>query len=221
MFCGNCGAKTLDDSQFCRKCGEDWLCPPSTDAGAAVAPARIPATPQKRSLSVWGVAGLVLLLGVVGAVRFIQNTTSKPLPSPQTTQARQPQLHTQATGDKAFTVNAGGVYYYKFQVPAGAYGVALKGHFSATGGSGNDIETYLLTEDDLVNWQNGHTVHTLYNSGRVTQETVNLALPSDAGRYCLVFNNKFSLLTPKAVQTDVTLSYYTRQPGGHLLTRNL
>ena len=180
-------------------------------AGAAVAPARIPgAAQQKRSssLSVW-VVGLVLL-GVVGTVWFIQNANSKPLPSRQTAQTHQPQLHAQATGDKAFTVNAGGAYYYKFQVPAGAYSVALKGHFSATGGSGNDIEAYLVTEDDLVNWQNGHTVHTLYNSGRVTQETVNVALPSDAGKYCLVFNNKFSLLTPKAVQTDVTFSYYTR-----------
>jgi len=210
MYCSKCGTKTTDDSQFCRKCGLGLaVSATSTGAGTAVAPARIPAAQQKRSLLVWGVVGLVLL-GVVGAVWFIQNTNSKPLPSPQTTQTRQPQLHTQATGDKAFTVNAGGAYYYKFEVPAGAYSVALKGHFSATGGSGNDIETYLLTEDDLVNWQNGHQVSTLYNSGRVTEKAVNVALPSDAGKYCLVFDNKFSLLTPKAVQTDVTLSYYTR-----------
>jgi hypothetical protein len=95
-------------------------------------------------------------------------------------------------------------------VPAGAYNVNLRGHFSATGGLGNDIEAYLLTEDDLVNWQNGHTVNALYNSGRVTQKTVNVVLPADAGKYCLVFNNKFSFFVPKAVQTDVTLSYYTR-----------
>jgi hypothetical protein len=213
MFCANCGAKTLDDSQFCRKCGQGLaVSATSAGAGAAVAPARIAAAQvaqKKRSLSVWAVVGLVLL-GVVGAVWLIQNTTSKPLPSPQMTQTRQPQLHTEATGDKAFTVNAGGVYYYKFEVPAGAYNVSFKGHFSATGGSGNDIEAYLLTEDDLVNWENGHSVKTLYNSGRVTQESVNLALPSDAAKYRLVFNNKFSLLTPKAVQADVTLSYYTR-----------
>jgi len=68
----------------------------------------------------------------------------------------------------------------------------------------------VLTEDGLTNCQNGHSATPLYNSGRVTQDSVNIALPSDAGTYYLVFSNKFSLLTPKAVQTNITLTYYSR-----------
>lgn len=39
--------------------------------------------------------------------------------------------------------------------------------------------------------------------------TINVALPKDAGIYYLIFSNKFSLLTPKAVQANVDLMYYT------------
>jgi hypothetical protein len=95
-------------------------------------------------------------------------------------------------------------------VPAAGYNANLKGHFSATGGFNNDIEAFVMTEDDYVNWQNGHTVKTLYSSGRVTQESVNIPLPSDAGTYYLVFSNKFSLLIPKAVGANVNLTYYSR-----------
>lgn len=210
MFCSKCGTDIPEDSRFCRSCGQT-LGTVSTGGGAAAAPARIPAPEPapKRSLPV-GVGVGLLLVGALGMAWFIQSRNREPLPLPQSSYAARPQLHTQTTGDKAFTVNAGGSYFYKFEVPAGAYNVNLKGHFSATGGTGNDIEAYLLTEDELVNWQNGHTVKTLYNSGRVTQETVNVALPADGGKYCLVFNNKFSFLTPKAVQTNIALTYYTR-----------
>jgi hypothetical protein len=119
-------------------------------------------------------------------------------------------LHTTTTGDKAFTLNAGAATYFKFPVSAGAYNASLKGHFSATGGVGNDIEVFVMTEDDYVNWQNRHTVNTLYNSGKVTQETLNVTLPTDAGMYYLVFSNKSSWLVPRAVQANVNLTYYTR-----------
>jgi hypothetical protein len=156
--------------------------------------------------------GLVLV-GALGAVWLIQEMTSKPVPqvpAVQTRQVPQPQLHTVTTGDKAFTLNAGAANYFTFPVSAGAYNVSLKGPFSAAGGVGNDIEVFVMTQDDYVNWQNGHTVNTLYNSGKVTQETLNVTLPTDAGTYCLVFSNKSSWLTPRAVQANVNLTYYTR-----------
>jgi hypothetical protein len=209
MFCTKCGTDLSDDSRFCRSCGQT-LGVVSTGGGAAAAPARIQTpTPQPKSKSTLGIVAGLVLLGMLGVVWHVQNISHQPLPTP-TASVPQPQLHTQTTGEKAFTVNAGGSYYYNFEVGPGAYNASMKGHFAATGGIGNDIEVYLLTADDLVNWQNGHTVHTLYNSGRVTQETMNVALPMDAGKYCLVFNNKFSFLTPKAVQANISLTYYTR-----------
>jgi hypothetical protein len=209
MFCSNCGTNLTDDSRFCRSCGKT-MGVVSTGGGAAAAPARIPASAAKTGNLIWRVVGLALLLvAVVGTAWYMQQNASKPLSQSHAAQGS-PQLHTTTTGDKSFTVNAGGVYYFKFQVPAGGYSASLKGRFSATGGVGNDIDAFVITEDDYVNWQSGHTVHALYNSGKATQETLNVPLPTDAGSYYLVFSNNFSLLTPKAVQVNVALAYYTR-----------
>ena len=84
----------------------------------------------------------------------------------------------------------------------------MQGHFTATGGSGNDIEVYLLNQDEYTNWENHHQTPTYYNSGKVTTGEANVVLPSDAGTYYLVFNNKFSLVSPKAVDENFTMTYY-------------
>jgi hypothetical protein len=148
-----------------------------------------------------------MILVFMGGAWYVQNMKghgSVPEQSPR------PPLHTQTTGDKAITVPAGSTNSFIFEVPSGAYNVSIKGRFSATGGSGNDIIGMLMTADDYENWRNGHTFQTLYNSGQVTQETVNVKLPDDGGKYYFVFNNKFSLLAPKAVQANLAMTCYTR-----------
>ena len=168
MFCRKCGASVPEDSQFCSKCGQSVsVVASSSGTAAAVAPALerspVPKATQSRSSNRGTVIGVavVLLLLVIWAVQHVQHTTAQPLPSPR--------LQTQSTGNVAFTVNAGGTYYYKFTVPAGALNVTLKGHFSATGGSGNDIQVIVVSEDEYVNLQNGHNAKSFYNSGQVTQ----------------------------------------------------
>ena len=125
----------------------------------------------------------------------------------QVAQAGQPARVYTSTVDPAFTVPQLGLRYHKFSVPAGAINVRVQGHFSASGGERNDIEVALMTDDEFVNWQNHHPVTTIYSSQKVTQGTVNASLPSDAGTYYLIFNNKFSPISPKAVQDNLTLQY--------------
>jgi hypothetical protein len=208
MFCSKCGTDLPADSHFCRSCGQS-LSVVSTPGGAAaaVAPARIPELETKSRNPIWAAIGVAVLLASLGMSWFVQQRTTAPAPQAQ---SPQPQLHTETTGEKAVTIKAGSIYSFKFAVPAGAYNVNLKGRFAATGGFGSDIETFLVTEDDLVNWENRHPVHALYSSGRVTQETLDVNLPVDTGTYYLVFSNKFSLISPKAMQTDLNLTYYTR-----------
>jgi hypothetical protein len=184
-------------------------------AAAAVAPARTPtpvAAPQSQGNAIKWVLGLLLFIVVCWAVWQLSLHSFETHTAASPTSQQQPlvQQHKQSTGNVAFTVNAQGANNYKFTVPAGAFNVTLKGHFAATGGSGNDIEVFVVSQDEYVNWQNGHPAKTFYNSGRVTQDSINLIMPSDAATYYVVFSNKFSLLTPKAVQANVDLNSYTK-----------
>lgn len=219
MFCNRCGTELPDNSQFCLKCGNTLPAtastptPTATGTGAATARATVPvparSTPKPSRYIGTAVLALILV-GVVWWTISSQKQNSLPNASPSV-QLRQlsPVPHTQPIVNTAFTVNASSGLYYKFLVPQGAYNVTVDGRLSATGGSGNDIEAYLLNEDEFVNWQNGHSTSTYFSSGRVTQGSINAQLPSGAGTYYVVFNNKFSLLTPKAVQASVLLHYTT------------
>lgn len=121
-------------------------------------------------------------------------------------QAGQVRVYTSSI-DPAFTIPRLGEKSYKFTVPAGATNVKMQGRFTASGGARNDIEVWLMNDDDFVNWQNRHPVTPIYNSQKVTQGTLNASLPPDAGTYYLVFNNRFSLVSPKAVQDNLSLQY--------------
>jgi len=81
--------------------------------------------------------------------------------------------------------------------------IKLQGHFAATGGSGSDIEVYVMTDGRFTNWRPGIQQPRLYNSGRVTQDTLNVPLPV-GGTYHIIFSNKFSWFAPKAIQLNDT-----------------
>ena len=86
-----------------------------------------------------------------------------------------------------------------------------EGHFAATGGSGNDIIVSVMSEEGFIKSQNGHGNDALWETeGKVTVDDLDVSLPNGAGVYYLVFNNTFSLLSPKAVQQNITLSYFSR-----------
>ena len=120
--------------------------------------------------------------------------------------AVQPKLYTE-TIDTAFTVPQLHDKTYRFAIPAGARDAVLQGHFNAIGGAHNDIEVWIMNDDGFVNWQNKHSVRPIYSSGRVTQGTISVSLPPEAGRYYVIFNNRFSFISPKAVQDNLSLQY--------------
>jgi hypothetical protein len=90
--------------------------------------------------------------------------------------------------------------FIRFTVPEG--GARVVGRFRASGGSGNDIEVYILDEDAFENFRNGHRASTYYNSGRVTVGKINVHLEEE-GTYYLVFSNTFSLFSNKVVNARV------------------
>lgn len=92
--------------------------------------------------------------------------------------------------------------YWSMPLNVPAQGFRIKGRFEAQGGTGNDIEMFVLDADGLENWKNGHTVNAFFNSGRLTVKSFDFMLGQ--GQYFVVFNNKFSWMTPKAV----TITFY-------------
>lgn len=101
--------------------------------------------------------------------------------------------------EKAISVNAGSAAWWDFNFTEPT---RLWGKFRASGGR-NDIEVYILDNDGLENFNNGNQFSYYYFSGRVTVATFDRRLPK--GSYHLVFSNKWSLVTPKAV----TVQFYS------------
>jgi hypothetical protein len=106
-----------------------------------------------------------------------------------------------------FQVPAQSFKSWTITVPPGSRNFQVTGHYSALGGSGNDIAAVVATEEQFQNWINGHESRIFYASpGKVTTGDIDIkGLPP--GRYVLAFSNKFSLLTPKAVEAEVSIRY--------------
>jgi hypothetical protein len=116
------------------------------------------------------------------------------------------QTSTQSVTPGAFTIGAGRYAYFMVATPRSATMGVLQGRFRAQGGSGNDVEVFLLDADGFENFQNGHRVNTLYNSGRVTVGNIS-AYINPSMVYYLVFSNVFSTFTNKAITAEVILTY--------------
>ena len=106
----------------------------------------------------------------------------------------------------AFAVGPRTFSSYKFVVTTGMSKPRLEGTLSAQGAR-NDIEVTVLDEAQFANWQNRDDFKATYESGRVTDTTLNVALPETPATYYVVFSNRFSLLSNKAVTANVQLCY--------------
>ena len=207
MFCSKCGTETPDDSQFCRNCGKALSAAPiSTGGGAAVAPAPVAAKPKSKIRSPFVIAAVLIALFLLFA--FNAKRTSLSNRNASAVDQLVKQQHTITIDKPDAEINATGYYFFKLEVPPGATSVHLQGNFIASGGSGNDVQVYVLSEGDFVNWQNRHATKTYYNSEKVTVGNFSVNLPSDSGIYYLVFDNRFSLLSKKEVEVKGALTFY-------------
>jgi hypothetical protein len=117
-----------------------------------------------------------------------------------------PTTHTVNLVNGLVTINANYYEYYTFTIPSGASNIQVSGSFTASGGSGNDIKVLILDQSDFTNWQNGHSAQTYYQSGQETTGTISATLPT-SGTYVLVYDNTFSLISQKNVNTEADVSY--------------
>ena len=99
----------------------------------------------------------------------------------------------------AFTIGAGQSKSTRFVVPNRAI---VSGRFRAPGNY-NNVEVFIVDEDGYENFTKGYSVSPLYNSGKVAVGTVSVTL--GAGVYYIVFSNVYSIITPKAVEADISI----------------
>ncbi len=182
MNCPFCADEVPDGSKYCNHCSGE-----------------LAAKPKPRVVSRVVIVAVAVLMGFL--LLRVGLETHQALAKPA------PQRHEIKVIDAAAAVDARATSYYTFSVPPNATQVSVTGHFTATGGGGNDIDCFLLDEDGLANFKNGHPANVFFNSGKVTQAKIAAALPSTPGTYYLVLDNRFSFLTPKAVQVTATISY--------------
>jgi hypothetical protein len=125
---------------------------------------------------------------------------------------------TQPATDDHFTVAAMNLQDSPFSVAEGVKDVRLSGTFKATGGTASKIIVLVMTDDQYARWQNSHSGVTstpsnggaLYNSGEVTQGTINLSLPDNPANYHVVFNNTH-FRYPKAIEADLKWQWNVAQ----------
>jgi hypothetical protein len=103
-------------------------------------------------------------------------------------------------------VQAGQSIWYPAVIPIGARNGKLTGHFTAVGGSGNDIQAAIVDQDNLTNWVNGHQARGFwFTAGPETTDSFDLSLLP--GTYYVAFSNRNSIISTKQVFANVDLNY--------------
>jgi ribosomal protein L40E len=229
LGCTKCGTSLPEGAQFCPKCGKSVVIPRTTtqpntssDASNFATPDSAPIEPLPtkthhvaRRIILALIA--VLLLLVVAWLGTSDN------PYAQGVQELVGWKHDQGIVDNPFTLSPHNFRYYKFALPQGATRVSIVGQFNAASeahssrktsdpDADNTIEVYVLSEPAFTIWQNGYAASTVYESGRVSQGTMQADLPPGAGIYYLVFSNKFAPKSAKSVNADVLLHYKNWMP---------
>jgi hypothetical protein len=199
VFCSVCGSESPHDSLFCRICGDRFSLP-----GAGIGTRRAAPGGSRIALVVTG----LLVLAGLGYFAYRTHGTARSRYAVNILDRLTKQPHEMPVFNQAVTINQLGYSYIELKVPVKASSVQLHGTFTASGGAGNTIEAYVFSEDDYSNWQKRHAASPYYTSGRVTMGKIDANLPAGPGSYYLVFNNKFSVLTPATVRGHAALTYY-------------
>jgi hypothetical protein len=117
--------------------------------------------------------------------------------------------HSVANGQ--ITIESGKWASYTIEVKPEMIDPTLRGQFTASGGSGDDVLAAVGDEMNITNWINGHAATMVWQTpGQLTVGKFEIKL--QPGVYYFVISNKFSVLTDKQVTVDANLFYGQRSP---------
>jgi predicted nucleic acid-binding Zn ribbon protein len=219
MLCIICGNQLPEDAQICLQCGEDVSTPNNI------------AYPKKNGKRVRkGATALIAILGACACVFVVfvvlrerlKVQSQKPtpvtgaplvystrLPTPTPMPAPTPfwKAESYEIDTKAIAVQPDQMWWQPLHVKNDWRNARLVGRFTAQGGEKNDIEAIVTNEDGLINWRknNLRRPKVWYESGRVTEDTINAPLPT--GQSYFVLNNRFSDFANKTVRFNLRVEY--------------
>jgi hypothetical protein len=182
----------------------------TANAATSSPPAKIPPPRRRRRVVRW-----MLLAILVGGVLWISISDG---PVAQEVRELAGVKPDHIIVDSTFSVGAHTFRYYKFSLPEGTANAAVVGQFKSTPANpavtNNDsgIEAYVLTESAFTAWRTGAASSSLYDSGIIAESALHADIPPGAGIYYLVFSNKSSPTTPKAVHATVVVRYKSWLP---------
>lgn len=97
--------------------------------------------------------------------------------------------------------------YFKFYInTSGRDNVCIIGEFEAWGGGGNDIRFYVFDKHNFQKFRAQLPCRFLDESGQVSKYSFNIPI-THKGEYFLLFDNTFSILSPKTVHVKARLQY--------------
>ncbi|HTT23577.1 MAG TPA: zinc ribbon domain-containing protein [Candidatus Sulfotelmatobacter sp.] len=218
LGCSKCGATLPDEALFCLKCGKPIALPLKEPVKIEEQVVEVAPRIKTGRIVLWVMLGLFL-----GATLWAGTSDS---PFAQGIQELVGWKHDQTILDTPFSVTVHNFRYYKFDLPQGSMNVSIVGQFTSTSaekktasakpatadGEDNDVEVYVLSENAFAVWQNGYATSSVYESGRVSQGTMQSDLPAGAGVYYLIFSNKFSHRASKNINATVLLRYKSWLP---------
>ena len=120
-----------------------------------------------------------------------------------------PHSHRVTLQDGAFIVSASSFSLLQVNVGSGMQSAHVKGSFVARGVTANDIIVLVMSETDAINWYNGNAYTALYESGQTTTASFNVNL--GAGKFYVIFDNRFSTTEDKEVSAQVELVWTQSQ----------
>ena len=227
LACSRCGTDLPVGAEFCLKCGKPVSVSSKAGPGEAPAVTLQAPPPAPRSHRARRVILLLLAGALLALAAYVVTSDSA---FAQGVQELVGWKHDQAILATPFSVSPHSFRYYKFSLPEGSLNVGIVGQFSATTDShnaarkdkdkdaakdkdaDNNVEVYVLSEPAFTVWQNGYATSSVFESGRVSQGTVQAELPAGAGIYYLVFSNKFAPKTAKSINASVALRYKSWLP---------
>lgn len=230
MFCPKCGKQIHQDSQFCFICGHK-IDLSNLEGDAQPEPVVSPQEDEQAgrqskaivaAIAVFGALMIALLIfawwyeakekerqrqglqqGRNSVRQLLSIAIPKPTPYWEKAAAR--------VSRQAIALKPGEYYISTIVIDPQWKTPRLKGRFHAQGGSGNDVRVAVTNEDGLINFKNNHEFKAWYHSGKVTTDTIDVAI--GPGKYYFIVSNKYSIFAHKSVEIDLNLEYeYLIQP---------